>query len=492
MSVETLIHSERSFAPTIHHASTEIETSGDALHVFDVSLYKNLFNQATQAGLSPEQARSVVTFAATYDSLGAITENISGEKDDFGNYVFDVEDRIRMQLTPHKHYYLQEEDEMTQEPMMVAPEHKWGNFKKDVLSLISNWRRSMDKVGMAGVRAKFLDKSQDSLKEGETIVWGSPKAEEWEEVAVRKYNGQYGFLYVGKVVNINGTKVLEVHDFKNDLDASAYDIFFHSIEGEVCIHPLYSERPLVDKVKASYVRTNQHLTRETVWRKLGGIQKQIRGKDEIFDLPVDAIIALQDSELQKRIQCEVAAPIGTWIAAEIYRGTSTDEVQNQVRQKFIDMTLVLVNKIKAEKSSRMRLVREQSLIDISTLPVIDSQRYIDRVDPAVLQRYSGSGGIGCGSWGRSGSGRGGIRIGNSVAGLTSAFGGSESIGGICRCGRSKSDGHYHCPDCDLDYDNETDVAPENRTKSCGCGFAFGCGGSAEKEEEPEEALPKAA
>lgn len=416
--------------------SAETKTSSCELHVFDVSLYENLFNQTTQVGLSREEARSVVASAAAYDSLGAITENISGEKNDFGGYIFDVENRIRMQLTPPRHLYLQEEDEITHELMMVAPEHKWGSFKKDVLSLVSDWRRGMDKVGMAGVRARFLDKSEDALREGETIIWGSPKAEQWEGDTVMKYNGQYGFLYVGKVVDIDGARALEVHDFKNDLDADAYDSFFRSLEGEVRTNPLYVDRPLVDKVKASYVRTGQHLTAGEVWKKLGEAQSQATGKGEIFDLPIDAIISLQDPELHKRISSEIAAPIGAWIAVEVYKGTPNDEIQCQVRQKFIDATLVLISRIKAEKAIRMRPTGERSLMDVNALPTPDSQRYANPPDPVILQRYSGSGGAGCGSWGRSGSGRSGIRSGaSSVAGLSSAFGGAEHKWFVCpRCG----------------------------------------------------------
>lgn len=409
-AIETREHINSVSAP----CPIETKTQCCELHVFDTSLYRNLFDQAVHAGLSREQARSVVAFAATCDSLGVVTENISGEKDDFDNYVFDIENRIRMQLTPFKHLYLEEENEMTHEPMMVAPEHKWGSFKKDVLSLISSWRRGMDKVGMAGVRARFLDKSEDALKEGETIIWGSPKAEQWEGESVMRYNGRYGFLYVGRVININGIRVLEVHDFKNDLDASAYDSFFQSIEGEVCTNPLYLDHPLVDKVKASYVRTNDRWTIEAIWRKLGEIQSQLRGQAEIFDLPADVINSLQDPELHKRIHSEVAAPIGIWIADEIYKGTSNEEIQRQVRQKFIDMTL---------KTLQMRSVRERVLVDVSAMPGADSQRYTDRVDPVVLQRYSGSSGIGCGSWGSSGLGKGGISFGiSSVVGLSGVFG----------------------------------------------------------------------
>ncbi len=459
MPVETLTRPE--YSP--------IEPQAESLHVFDVSLYRNLFNQATQSGLPKEEARNVVAFSATHDSLGAVTENISGEKDDLGNYYFDVESRIRMQMTPPRHFYFQEEDEVTHESIMVAPEHKWGNFRKDVLSLISNWRRGMDKVGMAGIRAKFLDKSERALKEGETIIWGSPKAEKWEEGAVRRYNGEYGFLYVGKVTTVDGVRALEVYDFKNDFDASGYDAIFQSMEGEVSTNPACLDHPLVDKVKASYVVTNQNWTIATIWRKLGEIQEKICGKAEIFNLPISAVVALQDPSLHERISEEIATPVGEWIANEIYKGTSSDEIQNQVRQKFIYMTLSLLKRIKAERLLRERLGGEQASLS-STFFVTQDQRYTDNIDPAILLRYSGSGGAGCGTWGRSH--KGGFRA-SSVLGLSSAFGGSESIGGACNeCGGGIGDDHYHCDGCGKKYASERNST--SRTPQCSCGRKFSC------------------
>lgn len=79
---------------------------------------------------------------------------------------------------------------------------------------------------------------------------------------------------------------------------------------------------------------------------------------------------------------------------------------------------------------------------------------------------------GCAGGGSSGSVLRGISLGSS---FSSGLGASEGIGGVCgKCGLSKADNHYHCPECPTRYEDETNVASENRTKSCSCGFKFGC------------------
>lgn len=80
---------------------------------------------------------------------------------------------------------------------------------------------------------------------------------------------------------------------------------------------------------------------------------------------------------------------------------------------------------------------------------------------------------GCNSGGRARTALRGTSFGSSSLSGTSRL---ERRDGACEaCGRDGSDGHYHCPDCNLTYTDETDVAPENRTKNCSCGFVFECG-----------------
>lgn len=444
------------------------------LQAFDVSLYQQLFNQVVQRGLLREEARQVVALAATNDGVGLVTEKVSGEKDKYG-YIFDVESRVRMQLTPPRHYYLQEEDKETGQLMMVAPEHKWRDFKKDALELIDDWRRGLDKVGMIGVRAAFLDQTDQSLAEGETLVWGSPKAEEWEGPLVMKYNGAYGFLYVGRVTNIDGVKALEVLDFKNDLDAQAYELLYEKM-GEVHTDPAYLKHPLVDKVKASYVRSKREWTGEEVWQKLAEVQKEVVGSAEIFNLPVTDIIALQDPQLHQRIRQNIATPIGEWIAEEIYQGIDIKVIQEQIRQKFIGETTRLIMEINVEGSGG-RYLKGYTAADYlnKTLPF---NTPTNQPDSAVLARYSGSSGDGCGSWGSSKVHRSGR---SSVSGLSSSFSGEKGSQTCAECGLSISDDHYHCDNCGKKYESERNST--KRTPQCVCGQEFGCSNSAEKEKE---------
>lgn len=414
----------------------DIEPNVDDYQVFNVSLYLNLYNQVIESGLSDQEAAAVVRFAAINDSVGVVTEKLSGEKDKEGEYLFDVEDRIRMQLTPPKHFYFHEKDSISGDYLMVAPEHRWRDFKKDVLETISDWRRGMDKVSMSGVRQLFLD-SEDALEEGEYLYWFSPRAEKWEGETVVKYNGSYGFLYEGKIITIDGIRALEVHDFKNDLSTEGYAIFADSLEGEIYQNPDYLNHPMVDKIKSTVVRAKGEYGVEGIWRRLGEIQEKTTGCNEIFGLPIDTIIALQDPRLHDRIREEAAVPVADWLVVELTNGTPVAKIQEQVRQKFIEQTKELLLKIKLEKLSDRRL--DNSLL-VTTIPLStdnNSSGYTNPKNQAILARYTGSNGDGCFSWGNTSSsnfiiGESSTQIDSSVAVLTSFF---NKKGGKCMlCG----------------------------------------------------------
>lgn len=369
-----------------------IDCSVEDQQVFNVALYSRLFNQVVGASYTREEARAVVAAAAQNDGVGVVTENLSGAKNESGQYIFDTESKIRMQLTPSKHFYLQEEDADGQQ-IMVAPEHTRGNFKIDFLETISPWRRGLDRVGMAGVRRVFLDQAEDGLKEGEMIIWGSPRAEAWEGEKIMRYNGAYGFLYVGRVVDINGKRALEVHDFKNNLDAGAYLSLLDQL-GELQTSPQYLDHPLVDKVKSSFAISRKAWTDEEIWRSLGS---------RIFGLPLQAVLALQDRQLHERIRIEVAAPVAGWIADAIYRGIPDSVIQEQVKQKFIEKTRDLITQLKAER------IQDRYLPEFEARPLLQNSAPFDYrntntinwIDLAILEPYEGSSGDGCGSWGGS-------------------------------------------------------------------------------------------
>lgn len=447
---------------------TKIEAPAYELQIFNVSLYRNLFNEVVNRGFTHEEAREVVTFAATNDGYGVITENISGAKDDKGNYFFDVKDRIRMQLTPTRHYYFAED--LEGEAKMIAPEHKWRGFKKDILEVISDWRRGMDKVGMAVVRELFLNQSEEETNKNEMYFWGSPKAESWEGDKVMRYNGQYGFLYAGRVVNINGLKALEVYDFKNDLDSKSYSLFLDQLEGQTFTDPLFLEHPLLDKVKASVVRVKENWDNERIWRELAQVQTEVTGETKIFSLPIESIIALQDLNLHEQIRLQVAAPVADWIATQIYQGAEDEYIQSRVKQKFIERTLALINKIKVEQFNDRYLGNETATLLNKTIPLIVEDH--DVTNPAILARYTGSNGDGCGSWGGNNSNSIFTSYNSPIKGLSSVEVMSSLFGSCKECPRSSFDNHYHCPECKKPYVDETHRAV--RTPVCSCGFEFGC------------------
>lgn len=379
----------------------DIQPFAEDLYVFDIRLYRHRLEQALENGLSEDEAKEVVEAAIVNDGVGLVTENISGLKKE-GKYLLDDEYRIRMQLTPPVHYY--KEEIVDGQKLMVAPEDSWRGFHKDIVEGISDWRRGLDKAAMRRVKSVFLNEEDDQpLQEGEVLFWCSPQAEKWEGEGIVKYNGHYGFLYMGKVASVDGAKVLEVHDFKTDLDASTYREFLAEAGEKVNEDPTRQDHPLVDRVKTMVARTKQSWDDERVWSKLSEVKLKTTGDEEIFGLPVEAILALQDPQLHQRVKEEVAKPIANWMVGEIYSGTPAEVIQGQVKERYIQATLSLVAKIKQQRSSRLDRVlnTKYHVVNPGHIQAAEGRRYQGSLDPEVLARYSGSNGDGCGTWGET-------------------------------------------------------------------------------------------
>ena len=77
----------------------------------------------------------------------------------------------------------------------------------------------------------------------------------------------------------------------------------------------------------------------------------------------------------------------------------------------------------------------------------------------------------------------GLSLGETAESLISGSSSNRenNQGGCSNCGR-ESDGHYHCPHCNMAYIDETDIPADQRTKICDgtlpngqlCGFKFNC------------------
>ncbi len=164
-------------------------TSSADLLVFDVSLYYSRYQEAARK-LGHDEAHRITRLSLINDGVGLITEKISSEKED-NKFVFDTESRVRLQLTPPRHTYIQALHSEIGEMYMTAPEYLF--LEKDVLETFSTWRRGLDRKAMSMVKDQFLVdddienvsivKSDDQDDPGgvETVFWGSLKAEEWEE-----------------------------------------------------------------------------------------------------------------------------------------------------------------------------------------------------------------------------------------------------------------------------------------------------------------------
>lgn len=390
--------------------TSDLEVQADNLCVFNVSLYKDLFDQAVDiGGLNNEEARDMVRWAVLNDSVGVVTEKISGEKDKSGRYFFDTETRIRLQMTPPEHFYLKDCDPQTGEEIMRTPEHSWGGYKKDISQIISSWRRGLDRESIKDLRSILLhlplsnEEIARELELGEVIMWASCRGEEWEGPQVMKFNGQYGYFYVAAYEELDGEKRLRVHDFKTDLNPGEYQKVIEDMGGELHQNPHYAGRPLLEKVMTSKVRVTEEWSDEKMWRKLAAAKDSNIG--EIFGLPVETIIALQDRELHERVRVEVAAPIADWISEVIYQDGSLNEVQRTVRRRFIESTQELLEKIKKERELiQGNLDRTAYGVPHKPFYVLSDRIYRDSLDPTILVRYTGSSGDSCGVWGEDDEG----------------------------------------------------------------------------------------
>ncbi len=352
-------------------------TSTSDLRVFDVSRYYHLYQEAVQK-LGSNGARNVVRTSLINDGVGLITEKISSEKEN-GNFIFDTESRVRLQLTPPQHTYIKARYSQTTEPYMTAPEYLF--LEKDVLSTFSDWRRSLDRTAMTEVRNQFLNSQDENV-----LFWGSLKAEDWEDPLIQKYNGSYGYAYMAKIYGEGEARRMVVYDFKMDLQRDAFNIFLKKVGTEFFIDKESEIKPDLDRSMTTIAKTKYDFNVGEVWRLLGEAKNEAGKDNKIFNLSADTIQAVQDKRLHQLIK-EFAAPsVAEWILSRIESGQSPDELQAKVRQEYINATKEALSMYWLEKNREVEL--------------LGGRRYQESFIGAELMVYSGSNGDFCGDWGQ--------------------------------------------------------------------------------------------
>jgi hypothetical protein len=307
-----------------------------------------VWNQSSQEHLAFDVSlydKNTSFEAIRNDALGLITEKVSAESE-----VADDVTKVRMQLTPPGHRYVQVNGLL--EDLMVSPENL--DSKKDVLEGITAWRNGVDLAAMTEVKKQFF-----GAKPGEMLFWYSGMAEDWEDPLVKCYNGAYGYLYAGRVELVElkkdifipglGTveqtenrKELFVQDFKMDLDRNASNLFLenaatslHHTGSELDEQPLYESMTTVAKVDAEEA---EEWDNEKIWLSLAEAKRQAESSPDIFGLPVEVILGLQDPELHDKLREGAASEVANWLMVEKEKGTDDFRIQSQVRQRFVDAT----------------------------------------------------------------------------------------------------------------------------------------------------------
>ncbi len=347
----------------------------DSLLVWDTQRYYDLYQQTLHHTQDQELAYRTVHAAVTNDGLGLVTEKISSEKDHRGKYYFNEQERIVLQLTPAQHQYYELTHPETGELLMVPPELL--EAKKDVMSLLSNWRRGIDRQVMGAVRDQFLSPEAEQLR---TFVWTSTRATKDEGDVICTCNGKYGWLYVGQEqVDEQGRRKMVVHNYKYEGDEETALSFIHKAGDKV--HYAHQQTPdrLGDEVMTTIaeVPADQDWDAASVWQRLFGVQQEVTGSDRIFGLSLDTVLKAQNPQLHLQLKETVATSMAHWVVEQMKAGVSSQEIQAQTRDKFISTT--------------------RASMDIFG---------VGKGKTGSSEGYTGSDGDSCGTWDKPSSGKG--------------------------------------------------------------------------------------
>jgi hypothetical protein len=312
--------------------------------------------------------------------------------------------RAQMQQTPTRHVYYQTTDSRTGRDIITNEEYL--PLGASVTTAITGWRRGADRSIMELVEEKALTVGPNSKGEIDyTFRWSSPRAEEWEDQWVRKYNGEYGYEYVGRLTEVRGVRRLEVYSYKVDATTATHQQFARDLGGDTFTAAFPSsgegaddtvKRPALETHLRTLTIAEGPLTHSEVISRFYKAKKQVEGSDRMFGILEDTMHFIQTPALRRRIEIEVAGPVADWVVGRIIAGSSDDEIQNRIRDRYINEVKALVGKLKMEQ--------QQSQSDFAGW----AQRYEEGLDGngfdmaaaymLDLKRRQEGGGAFCGEW----------------------------------------------------------------------------------------------
>ncbi len=294
-------------------------------------------------------------------------------------------------------------------------------------------REEADDYGMNSLIQKIA-----TTQVGDGIWWGS--------LPGRKEDGfgTYAFIYVGQIVRsleIRDEITNEVVRVKKQIEMSAIRV----------------ENPDI----ASFNQAYEELT---------GVSINARSPEDLLREPVVISGVNKDyleGSIRDKFEVNGADEEREWIEqTRLEFNPAIDDFIYLVRSRApVWRKLEAVHTMEKHADKLRKLHERGELMQFNFIPNLEAMRYEYRNTP--LEHAAGS----CPMSKKSGN-----IFGSSYELLNkSVFGES----GVCSCGRSNEDKHYHCPKCGKDYANETGKEPSQRTKEClgdgePCGFKFGC------------------
>lgn len=380
------------------HTAHEVEGQ---LFVFDASLYRNLYDEYMKfSGGDREIARRNVLLAIIKDGAALIQENIAAlkEKDKFGKEKRIVDDDViqaQMQYTPTEHRFYETIDPETGERILCSPEHL--ELRKSYLKTITRFRRGND-LAINGLMQNLAlnqpvnDKSVSALSK-------SPRAEGWEGPLVNQCAGEYGYAYTWNVTEEAGLRMAIVYSVKVDANTETFLRVMDNVKGKSYqasfddIDPTnpYSpskERPLDIGMRTGKI-LDEHLSVEqwisAIYKAKGeveGVEAEGPNKGHVtmFGIKEKTMLDVQSPELRKRIEQEPATIVAHWVLSQIEKGVSNEEIQSQVRNKYIKEVKAFVSKVQKERERANTL---------SNYP-IQTRRNYDGTTPSPYNSMSAS------------------------------------------------------------------------------------------------------
>lgn len=434
---------------------------------FSVAPYRTLYNQILEATGDKELAGVDTYRAILRDGTSFIQESITAQKNKNGDLIIsDPVFQAKAQQTATFHTFMQTKNP---EGKMVITSPEYLETGKSITETISGWRRSNDHSAISLVENLVNNLPEDPQGKDITLMWASPRAEEWEDEWVRKYNIEYGYQYVGRLTGAPGARRLLVHSYKADAKTETLDSFMNGHQGEVYRAGFEDEkeRPFLDKLMRSVKVIRGVLSGTEVIKGLYKAKQEVEGSDKMFGILENTMLFAQDETLRQRIEREASSPVAHWLVRQISLGTPDNILQEQVIGKFTNETVSLMEKYQQEEQEResaktMIKAQPSNPLNLPSYKIEQSPFSDDRaLLMADLQRRTQTAGAFCGELGGTSIDFGSNPIQDIIANysgisgmrINTIGGGGLSSGEVTHCKKCGDHlcGTGKCGKCNIKY-----------------------------------------